>query len=76
MDQHQQEENAALPSATNTDAPTLPQEAAIEAYLMGRLTRQEALKQLGPERLEEIEYQRDALKRDVAWGAQQAAGDD
>lgn len=51
-------------------------EAMVEAYLMGRITRQEALEQLGPEMLEEIAYQRDALKRDVVWGAQQAADDD
>ena len=42
---------------------------------MGRISRQEVLKQLGPETLEEIEYQRDVLKRDVAWGCEIGSGE-
>jgi len=30
------------------------------------------LKELGPEQLEEVEYHRDALQRDVAWGLKNA----
>jgi len=44
----------------------------IEAYLLGRVSRETVLKELGPEQLEEIEYQRDALQRDVAWGMENA----
>jgi hypothetical protein len=46
----------------------LYQEALIEAYLLGKVTREKALRDLGPERLADIEYQRDALRRDVEWG--------
>lgn len=35
---------------------------------MARISRQEALRRLGPEQLAEVEYQRDAIRRDVDWG--------
>jgi hypothetical protein len=72
MDQFQQDEATVLAQAMRTGIRALYREALIEAYLMGRISRQEALKQLGPEALEEVEYQRDALKRDVAWGMSDA----
>ena len=68
MAQHQQDEATVLTRAVREGIRALHREALIEAYLMGRISRQEALKQLGPESLEEIGYQRDVLKRDVAWG--------
>jgi len=46
----------------------LYRDAVIEAYLLGSISREHALKELGPEMLDEIEVQRDALKRDVACG--------
>jgi hypothetical protein len=51
---------------------TLYREVLIEAYLLGQVPRETVLKELGPEQLEEIEYQRDALQRDVAWGLKNA----
>jgi len=68
MTQRQQDEATVLAQAMQAGLRTLYREALIEAYLMGCVSRQEALKRLGPEALEEIEYQRDALRRDVAWG--------
>ncbi len=44
------------------------QEALIEAFLLGEVPREMALQELGSDRLAEIEYQRDALRRDVEWG--------
>lgn len=72
MDQYQQDEATVLARAMRAGIRALYHEALTEAYLMGRISRQEALKQLGPETLEKIEYQRDALKRDVAWGMSDA----
>jgi hypothetical protein len=72
MTQWQQDEATVLARAIRAGVRALYREALIEAYLMGHIPRQEALKQLGPETLEEIEYQRDALKRDVAWGLSDA----
>lgn len=66
--QRQQDETTILAQAVREGVRVLYREALIEAYLAGRISRQEALKQLGPELLEEVEYQRDALRRDVAWG--------
>ena len=45
----------------------LYREALVEAYLLGRVKRERALKELGPERLKEVEQQRNALRRDVEW---------
>lgn len=66
--QRQQDEATILAQAVREGIRTLYREALIEAYLANRISRQDALKHLGPEVLEEIEYQRDALQRDVAWG--------
>lgn len=70
--QRQQDETAVLAQAIREGISVLYREALIEAYLMGRVPRETALKVLGPEVLEEIEYQRDAFRRDVAWGMDNA----
>jgi hypothetical protein len=57
-----------LTQAVHEGIQLLYQEVLIEAYLLGRVPREMVLKELGLERLEEIEYQRDALQRDVEWG--------
>lgn len=54
------------------DVRTLNPEVLIEAYSLGQVSRETVLEELGPEQLEEIEYQRDTLQRDVAWGLQNA----
>jgi hypothetical protein len=66
--QRQQDETTVLARAVREGVRVLYHETLVEAYLASRISRQDALKQLGPEMLEEIEYQRDALQRDVAWG--------
>ncbi len=68
MAHQQQAEEAVLARAMREGIRLLYREAVIEAYLLGQVSREDALAQLGPDALEEIEYQRDALKRDVAWG--------
>ena len=70
--QHQQDETSILAQAFREGIQVLYRDALIEAYLAGNITREDALKELGPELLEEIEYQRDALQRDVAWGLRDA----
>ena len=54
------------------DVRTLNRQVLVEAYLLGQVSRETVLEELGPEQLEEIEHQRDALQRDVAWGLQNA----
>ena len=63
-----EDEATVLAQALRTGVETLYQEALTEAYLLGGVPRETALKELGSERLAEIEYQRDALQRDVEWG--------
>ena len=66
--QRRQDETTVLAQAIREGIGMLYREALIEAYLIGRVPRAMALKAVGPEVFEEIEYQRDALQRDVAWG--------
>jgi hypothetical protein len=61
-------EAAILAQAVSKGIELLYQEAMIEAYLLGNISREQALKTLGFATLEEVEFQRDALKRDVEWG--------
>lgn len=66
--QRHQDEATILGQAVREGIQALYRETLIEAYLLGRVEREVVLKELGPVQVEEIEYQRDALKRDVAWG--------
>ena len=68
MAQRHEDEATVLAQAVREGIHTLYREVLIEAYLLGRVSRETVLKELGAEQLEEIEYQRDALQRDVAWG--------
>lgn len=70
--QEGQDEATVLAKALRAGVEALYQEALIEAYLLGKVTREKALRDLGAERLAEVEYQRDALRRDVEWGLQGA----
>jgi hypothetical protein len=44
------------------------EEVLVEELLLDRVARETVLRVLGPDRLEEIEYQRDVLQREVGWG--------
>jgi hypothetical protein len=72
MAQRHQDEATVLAQAVREGVHTLYREALIEAYLLERVSRETILKELGPQQLGEIEYQRDALRRDVAWGLENA----
>jgi hypothetical protein len=66
--QRRQDEATVLAQAVREGIKSLYRESLIEAYLLGQITRENALKELGAEVLEAIEYQRDVLRRDVEWG--------
>ena len=70
--QRQQDEATVLAQAVREGIQALYRETLIEAYLLGHVPRETILKELGPEELEEIEYQRDALQQDVEWGLKSA----
>lgn len=64
----EQDESTLLAMAVREGIQVLYREALVEAYLLGQASRERLLKEIGPEELEAIEYQRDALQRDVNWG--------
>ena len=64
----QQDEVTILAQAVREGIQVLYREVLIEAYLLGQIPRETLLKELGLEQLEEIEYQRDTLQRDVMSG--------
>lgn len=66
--QRKQDEATILAQAVREGIQVLYREVLIEAYLLGQIPRETMLNELGLEQLEEIEYQRDALQRDVMWG--------
>lgn len=62
-----QDEATILVEALRAGIEALYRETLTEAYLLGRVSRETALADLGQEELEMVEYQRDALRRDVEW---------
>ncbi len=62
------DESTILAKAIRKGMQVLYRDALIEAYLAGKISNDQAIKELGPETLEEIDYQRDVIKRDVQWG--------
>ena len=65
-----QDEAALLVQAVQAGVEALYREALVDAYLMGEIERDRALRELGPDLLDTVDAQRDALHRDVAWGLQ------
>ncbi len=68
IDQGHEEESVVLSRALQTGIGVLYQEALTEAYLLGKISREEAVSELGQDKVEEIEYERDVVNRDFAWG--------
>ena len=65
--EREQDETALLAQAVHAEIQALYLEAVTEAFLAGRISREDALVEFSPERLAEIEYQRDAIQRDFDW---------
>jgi hypothetical protein len=66
--QRQQDEAVILAEAVREGIQAMYRDALIEAYLLGKTSRQELVNEIGLEAVDEIEYQRDAMHRDFAWG--------
>jgi hypothetical protein len=65
---HQLDEVTLLAQAVRQGIQLLYREALIEAYLLGQLCREKVAQEIGSEALDDIDYQRDTLQRDVHWG--------
>jgi len=46
----------------------LYRQKVIDAFIEGKLTKAEAIKILGLETVEDLEYQKDAIRKDIQWG--------
>jgi len=46
----------------------LYRQKVMGAFIEGKLTRTEAVKIMGLETVEELEYQKDAIRKDIQWG--------
>jgi hypothetical protein len=66
------DETTVLAQAIREGVHKLYQDAIIEGYLAGNISREHAIQELGIEMIEDIDYQRDAFARDVAWGMSDA----
>lgn len=62
------DESTIIAKAVRKGMKVMYRNALIEAYLSGKISNDQAMKEFGPEALEKINYQRDILKRDVEWG--------
>lgn len=62
------DETNILAKAVREGIRVIYQEAVTEDYLAGKISRDYALKELGLEKLMEIEFQREAIKKDIEWG--------
>jgi hypothetical protein len=62
------DETNILAKAVREGIRVIYQEALIEDYLAGKISRDYALKELGLEKLIEIEFQREAIEKDIKWG--------
>ena len=46
----------------------LYRQKVVDAFIKGKLARAEAVKILGLETVEDLEYQKDAIRKDIQWG--------
>jgi hypothetical protein len=67
-EQRHEDEATILVHAMRQGVQVLYHEALIEGYLSNHVSHEMLVRELGIERVTEIEYQRDALQRDIAWG--------
>ena len=63
-----QDEVTLLARALRLGLETLYRQAVEQAFIDGEITREEAIAVLGRERVEEIEYAKQALAQDIARG--------
>ena len=63
-----QDEATVLADALRRGIDVLYEDALVEEFLLDRVSRDTVLRELGADRLNEIEYQKDVLRREVAWG--------
>lgn len=63
-----EDEAKLLAEVMDAGVEALYREALIEAYLQGRVSREDLAREIGQASAVEVEQRRDALRRDVVWG--------
>jgi hypothetical protein len=66
--QQGEQEATLLAQALDRGVDVLYRESLIDAYLNRTLPREELVRELGPEAAVEIDANRDAIQKDIAWG--------
>ena len=61
-------ESLIVADAVETGLAQLYRKQIAHSYLVGELSRDEAVAELGPEAVEDLDYGRRAIERDVEWG--------
>ncbi|OIP02513.1 MAG: hypothetical protein AUJ96_16155 [Armatimonadetes bacterium CG2_30_66_41] len=61
-------ESLIVADAVETGLAQLCRKQLADSYLAGGLRREEAVAELGPEAVEDLDYARRAVEQDVAWG--------
>lgn len=61
-------ESNILAKAIEVGITKLYDDAVTEAYLEGKIERSSAIAELGAEKVSELDYALESVKRDVAWG--------
>jgi hypothetical protein len=63
-----EDEVTVLAQAFREGVKSLYRQIVMDAFVAGKLTRAEAAKTLGLETVRDLEYQKDALRKDIQWG--------
>ena len=72
QNRRQKSEAALLAEAMQEGIQKLYRESLIEAYLLGQIPREQILTELGQKTLDTIDFQRDAIEKDITWGLEGA----
>jgi len=63
-----EDETAILARAVRTGIGVLYKQQVADLYVTGDLSREQAVEILGLEAVEELDYQKESLERDIDWG--------
>ena len=70
---HQRRQEAeVLADALRAGLAEIYQDALVQAFLAGEVSRAWMVEEVGADRLHEIEQRRDAFEKDLAWGLKRA----
>lgn len=69
---HEEDQSKLLARAFDTGVDTLYREALIEAYLAGQCSRQDLVREIGPEAVAAVDARKKSILGDFEWGLRSA----